>query len=381
MTVSFLDDLRTTGHDFRTGRGWFAVEPADLTDTQRAFALEHAAELRQLLEKGAESSPPALAVVEMTTAPTDTSPADAMADTPAVVVVQAKFVPTAAPLVAEVTVAPAPAFALDDPRTELYHGDCRQVLATQLSASADACITDPPYNIGLTYNGDYDDGQADDVFLRVTLEPALRQVYRVLKPTGCLFLFMGVRLQAETLVLCKQLGFHLRNTIIWHYTFGPAQKGKFTPSYTPCHYLVKDPKDFTFNDDAVRVPSARQLKYNDKRANAKGKVPDDVWVLLPNEQAPDHFRPDSDVWLESRVCGTFKERAGHVTQLPLAVVERIVKVATNPGDLIVEPFAGTATVLVAARKLGRRSIGIEQAEQALAIARGRLEKETQGGQP
>jgi site-specific DNA-methyltransferase (adenine-specific) len=250
------------------------------------------------------------------------------------------------------------------------------VLASLPTGCADGCVTDPPYNIGLTYNGGYDDRQPDDVFLHELLEPALRQAYRVLKSTGSLFVFMGVRLQAEALLLCKQIGFHFRNTIIWHYTFGPAQKRMFTPSYTPCHYLVKDPEHFTFNDAAVRVPSARQLKYNDRRANAKGKVPDDVWVLLPNEQAPDHFQPDSDAWLESRVCGTFKERVKHSTQLPLPVVERIVKVATNPGDLIIEPFAGTGTVLVAARKLGRRSVGVEQAEQTLAIARGRLEKET-----
>jgi site-specific DNA-methyltransferase (adenine-specific) len=138
--------------------------------------------------------------------------------------------------------------------------------------------------------------------------------------------------------------------------------------------LTKHAERFTFNADAVRVPSARQLKYHDQRANKTGKVPDDVWVLLPNEQAPDHFRPDTDVWLQSRVCGTFKERAGHVTQLPLALVERIVQVASSLGDLLLDPFAGTGTLLVAARKLGRRSIGIEQAAQTLELAKRRLER-------
>jgi site-specific DNA-methyltransferase (adenine-specific) len=207
------------------------------------------------------------------------------------------------------------------------------------------------------------------------MEQSMREVYRVLRPDGSLFLFMGPKYQAEVLVLLKRLGFHWRRTIAWHNTFGQAQQGNFTPSWTAIHYMVKDPRRFTFNADAVRVPSARQLRYNDKRANPKGKVPDDVWVLLPDLQAPECFSPDSDLWLESRVCGTFKERAGHVTQLPLPLVERILRVASNPGDLVLDPFAGTGTVLVAARRLGRRSLGIELSPETAEIARRRLETE------
>jgi site-specific DNA-methyltransferase (adenine-specific) len=293
------------------------------------------------------------------------------ADVPAVVEVKSEAVP-AAGVEDQRLLSLRPAFRLASPLTEMYHGDCRQVLVSFPDGIADLVVTDPPYNIGLLYPGRYDDSQEDKVFLG-SMEESLRQVYRVLKPTGSLFLFMGVRLQAEVLVLCKRIGFHFRNTVVWHYTFGPAQKGKFTPSYTPIHYLTKHAERFTFNADRVRVPSARQLKYNDKRANGTGKVPDDVWVLLPREQAPDHFQPDSDVWLESRVCGTFKERVGHVTQLPLALVERMVQVASNPGELVLDPYAGTGTVLVAARQLGRRSIGIELCDQTLALAQRRLE--------
>jgi site-specific DNA-methyltransferase (adenine-specific) len=263
-----------------------------------------------------------------------------------------------------------PALVLAEPRTELYVGDCRDVMPELEAGSVHLAVSDPPYNIGLKYHDAYDDRQETGKFLGMLAE-ALGQVYRVLKPAGGLFLFMGAQLQAEALVLLKQIGFHWRNTLVWHQTFGQAQKRKFTPSWVAVHYVTKHPGEFTFNADAVRVPSARQLRYNDKRANPKGKVPDDLWVLQP-DRAPGCFLPDADVWLQSRVCGTFKERVGHVTQLPLPLVERIVTVASNPGDRILDPFAGTGTVLVAARELGRRSVGIELAQQTADIARGRL---------
>jgi site-specific DNA-methyltransferase (adenine-specific) len=263
---------------------------------------------------------------------------------------------------------------VDGPRAELYVGDCREVLPALPDGGVDLIVTDPPYNIGLAYHDRYDDAQDAGAFLAM-LEVALRQCLRVLRPDGSFFLFMGPDRQAEALVLLKRLGFTHRNTIVWHNTFGNSQRRKFTPSWTAIHYMVKDPAHFTFNAEAVRVPSARQLRYGDKRANAKGKVPDDVWVLLPQEQAPECFSPDSDLWLVSRVCGTFKERVGHVTQLPLALVERIVKVASNPGDMILDPFSGSATVLAAARRLGRRSVGIELSPQTAALAWGRLNQE------
>jgi hypothetical protein len=68
---------------------------------------------------------------------------------------------------------------------------------------------------------------------------------------------MSPQYQAHVCVLLKGLAFHWRNTIVWHYTFGPAQKRKFTPSWVAIHYFAADPRRFTFNLDAARVPSAR----------------------------------------------------------------------------------------------------------------------------
>jgi site-specific DNA-methyltransferase (adenine-specific) len=120
------------------------------------------------------------------------------------------------------------------------------------------------------------------------------------------------------------------------------------------------------------VPSARQTTYADRRANPVGKLPDDTWVLRPQETEA-HFRQDQDTWYEPRVCGTFHERTGHPCQMPEAVLERIIRVATNPDDLVIDPFAGSGTALAVAKKLGRRFFGIELSEVYADGVRKRLQ--------
>ncbi len=172
----------------------------------------------------------------------------------------------------------------------------------------------------------------------------------------------------------RQIGFHLRNWIIWHYTFGQQPKNKFARSHTHILYFTKDPKEFTFNPDAIRVASARQTTYNDVRANPKGKLPDDVWYLRPQEAPEPLFDPGCDTWNVSRVCGTFKEREGwHGCQMPIGVLDRIIKSSSNPGDIVLDPFNGSGTTIVSAAMLGRRYIGIDQSEEYVGYARKRLE--------
>jgi site-specific DNA-methyltransferase (adenine-specific) len=79
-----------------------------------------------------------------------------------------------------------------------------------------------------------------------------------------------------------------------------------------------------------------------------------------------------DVWHFPRVCGTFRERRGHVCQTPELVLDRIARVASNPGELVLDPFAGTGTTLVVARRLGRRYLGVEKCAQTAEQAGQRL---------
>jgi site-specific DNA-methyltransferase (adenine-specific) len=162
--------------------------------------------------------------------------------------------------------------------------------------------------------------------------------------------------------------------VIWYYTFGVNCKRKFTRSHAHLFHFVKDEEQFTFNDHdpAVRVPSARQLVYADVRANPAGRLPDDTWILRPQD-VPGGFAPDQDTWYFSRVAGTFKERAGfHGCQMPEQLLGRIIRVCSNEGDLVLDPFGGSGTTLAVAKKLGRRWIGFELSSDYVANIEDRL---------
>jgi site-specific DNA-methyltransferase (adenine-specific) len=178
----------------------------------------------------------------------------------------------------------------------------------------------------------------------------------------------------------RELGLTCRSWVIWYYTFGVHCKYKFSRSHTHLFHFVKDAKQFTFNTEDIRVPSARQLVYADLRADSRGRLPDDTWILRPQD-APDSFTPEEDTWFVPRVCGTFKERAGwHGCQMPEKVLDRIVRACSNAGETVLDPFGGSGSTLVVAKKLGRRFVGFELSEDYARRIQSRL-KETKAGDP
>lgn len=253
---------------------------------------------------------------------------------------------------------------------DVIEGDCIDVLARVPAESVDLVFADPPFNIGYQYDV-YDDRRAKADYLDWTTK-WIAAATRVLKPSGAFFLAIGDEFVAEHKVRLDEQNLTMRNWIVWHYTFGVNCAKKFNRSHAHILYYVRDPKNYKFNPDPVRVPSARMTTYADRRANPVGKLPDDTWVLRPQE-SDDHFRPNSDTWFVSRVCGTFKERVSHPCQMPEAVLERIIRVATDEGDVVLDPFAGSGTTLSVAKKLGRKYLGIELSEQYADGVRKRLQ--------
>ncbi|QVL32954.1 site-specific DNA-methyltransferase [Telmatocola sphagniphila] len=253
----------------------------------------------------------------------------------------------------------------------VFEGDCCEILDNLPEHCVDLAFADPPFNIGYEYDQYSDDREAED-YLSWT-ERWLKSVKRVLKPTGSFYVAIGDEYAAEMKIRLDALGFTLRNWIIWHYTFGVNCQKKFNRSHAHIFYYVADSKKFTFNADSVRVPSARMTTYADRRANPVGKLPDDTWVLRPQEDER-VFPTESDTWYVSRVCGTFKERTDHPCQMPEAVLERIIKVSSNPGDLVLDPFGGSGTTLAAAKKLGRNFVGTELSSDYARQIRQRLQK-------
>jgi len=268
------------------------------------------------------------------------------------------------------TPAPDPALPLDS----LPVGDCLQLMARWPAASLDLIFSDPPYNIGYKYD-EYEDTRNDHDYVQWTCA-WVDACTRLLKPGGSFYILIGDEYAAETRVHLKKLEHErklvLRNWIIWHYTFGQNCKVKFNRSHAHLFYAVgpavlespinikSDLLPFTFNRQEIAVPSARQTTYGDLRANPAGKLPDDTWYLRPQEAEGQYFRPGEDTWYHSRLCGTFKERQGwHPCQLPESLLERIIKVSSNPGDVVFDPFTGSGTTLAVAARLKRRWLGCE----------------------
>jgi DNA modification methylase len=240
----------------------------------------------------------------------------------------------------------------------VYQKDCLEGLAAIAAGSVTLAFADPPFNIGYDYDV-YHDKKGSGEYLDWTRK-WMAGVVNTLSPTGTFWLAIGDEYAAELkLIAQNELGLTCRSWVIWYYTFGVNCKFNFSRSHTHLFHFVRDPKRFTFNNMEIRVPSARQLVYNDSRADAKGRLPDNTWILRPQDM-PLAFNPDEDTWYFPRVCGTFKERAGwHGCQMPEQLLGRIIRACSNPGDLVLDPFGGSGTTFAVARKLSRKYIGFE----------------------
>jgi DNA modification methylase len=264
-------------------------------------------------------------------------------------------------------------------KERICQGDCVNLMQELEAGSVDLVFADPPFNIGYKYD-QYDDRQEAKKYLAWSRD-WMRAVHRVLKPNGTFWLAIGDEFAAELkLIAQNQAGFFCRSWVIWYYTFGVNCVRGFSRSHTHLLHFVKDANNFTFNSEnpAVRVLSARQLVYADGRANPKGRLPDNTWFYRPQD-IPNGFLPSHDAWYFARVAGTFKERQGfHGCQMPEGVLGRIIRVSSNPGEVVLDPFAGSGTTLAVAKKLGRQWLGIELSGDYVRKIKMRLKNTTVG---
>lgn len=244
----------------------------------------------------------------------------------------------------------------------IHQGDCIQGMRQFPDGIVDLAFADPPFNIGYDYDV-YQDRKSYDAYLAWARQ-WMAEVCRLLKPDGTFWLAIGDEYAAELkLIAQNDLRLSCRSWVIWYYTFGVNCTKKFTRSHAHLFHFVKDPGSFTFVEDEICVPSARQLVYADARAAPPGRLPDDTWILRPHDVAQG-FDPSEATWFFSRVAGTFKERSGfHGCQMPEQLLGRIIRTCSRPGELVLDPFAGTATTLVVAKKLSRRCLGFELSQE------------------
>jgi len=140
-----------------------------------------------------------------------------------------------------------------------------------------------------------------------------------------------------------------------------ASKRSFSPRNEKFLWYVRDPRSYTFHIDHVRDPNVKyphQKKKGKLRCNPLGKNPTDVWAIPK---------------VTSGAKRSSIERTAHPAQFPLAVVDRIIKASSNPGDIVFDPFMGSGTVAEAALRNGRLAIGFEIEAKYVEVASRRLE--------
>jgi adenine-specific DNA-methyltransferase len=232
----------------------------------------------------------------------------------------------------------------------LYRGDWRDVLSDLPEGSVSLIVSSPPYFMGK----EYDRSNKHEDFLREHLELA-PLLSRALRPGGSLCWQTGMHVNDATVVpldflaydaFSRDTSLRLRNRIVWHFEHGVHAKNRFSGRHETILWFTKG-KNYTFNLDAVRVPQ----KYPGKRhykgpkkgklsGNPAGKNPGDMWSI-PNVKAK------------------HKEKMGHPCQFPVGLPQRLVRALTNPGELVLDPFAGVASTGIAAMLEGRRFLGCE----------------------
>lgn len=188
------------------------------------------------------------------------------------------------------------------------------------------------------------------------LAPRLEQARRVLSSTGSLFVHVDPRESHYVKVLLDELfgRASFQNEIVWSYDFGGRTKKRWPAKHDVILWYAKDPRSFTFHYDEIdRIPYLAPGLVGKEKAE-RGKTP-------------------TDVWWQTIVPTAGRERTGYPTQKPLAILERIVRVHSSPGERVLDFFAGSGTTGEAAARLGRSCVLVDANPEAVAVMRSRLD--------
>ena len=245
-----------------------------------------------------------------------------------------------------------PIYHIDNPATDIYVGDNREILPNIKKDSVDLIFADPPFNWDVKY-GKWQDNMPRDSYLKFSYE-WIDACLKVLAPHGSIWINIPDDTAAEVVLYLKSKKLFMINWCIWHFRFGQCRNSNFIVSKVHVLYFAKhkSPSKRIWNPEQVFEPSDRATTYADIRTRKTQtpslRVPLDVWY--------------GKYW--GRIQGNNKERrTSHENQIPEVYMERIIRACSKKGNLVLDPFLGSGTTCTVARFLGRRSIGIEYCEE------------------
>jgi len=237
----------------------------------------------------------------------------------------------------------------------VHHGDAVSILKQYPDNSIDLVFADPPYNLDKAYHV-YDDEQADEEYVK-WCNAWLREYVRILKPSGSLYV---LNLPRWTMYHAAFLNQHLyfQNWIVWDALSEP--RGKLMPAHYGLLFYTKHPTDFTFHYDEVGQLDAR---YYCLRSSC---------IRQRKAAGIDDKMPLTDIWWDIHRIKHRRDRDYHPCQLPEALMERIIRLSTNEGDIVLDALCGTGTTPVVAAKLGRRYVAIDIDENYVRMTREKI---------
>jgi site-specific DNA-methyltransferase (adenine-specific) len=260
---------------------------------------------------------------------------------------------------------------------QLICGDCLNVLTTFGAASCQLIYLDPPFNTNLRRTSSartlgYADSFGTPAEYIAYMRPRVEQMQRVLSADGSLFFHCDWRMSHHVRMMLDEIfvGGKFVNEIIWRYGLGAARAKRHLLTKHDVIFWYANSNQYTFNMIRQDASAAMLDKYRhvDEQGNRYMNSYGKRYMLKGG-------KPLDDVWDMPNISPTAGERTGYPTQKPLALLQRIVQLASNAGDVVLDPFCGSGTTLVAAQQLGRQWIGIDASRQAITIARGRLKEE------
>ena len=248
---------------------------------------------------------------------------------------------------------------IDKYLNEIIQGDCLELFKEIPSDSIDITFADPPFNLKKKYNT-----TNDSLHIKEYLEWCnlwINEMVRVTKPSGSIFLHNIPKWLTYYTSFLNEIA-HFKHWIVWDAPTSPMGKS-LQPSHYGILYYAKDTKLNIFYE--IRYPHKRCRKCNYLHKDYGGKKD----MLHP-------FGPLlSDVWSDIHRVKHNKYRDEHPCQLPLHLLERIILMSTDEGDIVLDPFSGTGTTALAAKRLGRNFIGFEIDGEYAKISESKLSQE------
>lgn len=266
----------------------------------------------------------------------------------------------------------------------LIRGNCTHIMAEMPDNSIDLIITDPPYNKGLNYGKQYNDNLPWDQFYKNS-ETWLKLVSKVLAKDGSLYIVTYPEIASRYLIyLENECGLKLKRWLTWQYpsNFGHSDKN-FTKTQRTILFMVKDDKKYKFNKNFIMQPYKNPDVLRIKDRIKKGKIGRGSYDVLTENDLEEITNTIPDVLRINLLKNVSKERftvsrinknVGHPCQLPPLLLRILISVSSKPGDVVMDPFAGTFMTNKIAGMLERNSVGIELNPRFVGYGKKRLKK-------